>query len=165
MLYLRARYYNPADGRFQSRDTWGGNNKQPISYNKWIYTFSNPIKYIDPLGRYPSQYANFESGDGVGEFAETDEVLIHVALETIASAYLRSYNDALLSLQAACGETRYLTSLYKLDKTQIFYRIHGGKITFKKFDKNPGYFGEASTKNVIYLYKCINRSKSHSKTG
>jgi len=23
LIYLRARYYNPADRRFQSRDTWG----------------------------------------------------------------------------------------------------------------------------------------------
>ncbi len=50
MLYLRARYYNPADGRFQSRDTWGGDTNIPISYNLWAYANDNPILYTDQSG-------------------------------------------------------------------------------------------------------------------
>jgi len=50
LIYLRARYYNPADGRFQSRDTWSGNANLPMSLNRWNYTQSNPINYSDPTG-------------------------------------------------------------------------------------------------------------------
>lgn len=53
MLYLRARYYSPNDGRFQSRDTWGGDYNSPMSLNRWNYTQSNPINYTDPSGNSP----------------------------------------------------------------------------------------------------------------
>jgi len=50
LTYLRARYYAPWQGRFVSRDTWGGNLDNPVSYNKWLYGYANPIKNIDPSG-------------------------------------------------------------------------------------------------------------------
>jgi hypothetical protein len=50
LVFLRARYYNPANGRFQSRDTWEGDVKSPMSLNRWNYVDSNPINYIDPSG-------------------------------------------------------------------------------------------------------------------
>ena len=52
MIYLRARWYHPADGRFQSRDTWGGDANRPMSLNRWNYAQSNPVKFIDPSGHY-----------------------------------------------------------------------------------------------------------------
>ncbi|MBK8417475.1 RHS repeat-associated core domain-containing protein [Candidatus Villigracilis saccharophilus] len=50
LLYLRARYYNPADGRFTSRDTWGGDANRPMSMNRWGYVEGNPVNYFDPSG-------------------------------------------------------------------------------------------------------------------
>ena len=50
LLFLRARYYNPADGRFQSRDTWGGDYNRPLSLNRWMYVEGNPVNYTDPTG-------------------------------------------------------------------------------------------------------------------
>jgi GH24 family phage-related lysozyme (muramidase) len=37
-------------GRFLTRDTWEGNYNQPMSYNLWNYTDSNPINRVDPSG-------------------------------------------------------------------------------------------------------------------
>ncbi len=51
LIYLRARYYNPVDGRFVSRDTWEGDEHQPITYNKWTYANANPLYYVDPSGQ------------------------------------------------------------------------------------------------------------------
>lgn len=51
LLYLRSRYYNPTDGRFQSRDTWGGDVNRPLSLNLWGYVEGNPVNYIDPTGK------------------------------------------------------------------------------------------------------------------
>ena len=53
MVYLRARYYEPLDGRFVTKDTWGGDETQPMSHNAWLYVLSNPINYTDPSGRSP----------------------------------------------------------------------------------------------------------------
>jgi hypothetical protein len=52
MMYLRARYYSPAQGRFVSRDVWEGNYNNPLSLNKWGYVEGNPINYTDPSGHY-----------------------------------------------------------------------------------------------------------------
>jgi len=54
MIYLRARYYAPQTGRFTTRDTWGGIFSQPMSYNRWLYAYANPIVYSDPSGRSAS---------------------------------------------------------------------------------------------------------------
>jgi len=48
--YLRARWYNPANGRFNRMDPFAGNNQDPQSLHKYLYAHSNPINYIDPSG-------------------------------------------------------------------------------------------------------------------
>jgi RHS repeat-associated protein len=50
LTYLRARYYSAGQGRFISQDTWAGDAKQPLSYNRWAYGYDNPVRYIDPSG-------------------------------------------------------------------------------------------------------------------
>jgi RHS repeat-associated protein len=53
LIYLRSRYYNPMDGRFVSRDTWGGNSGHPMSFNRWNYVGGNPVNLTDPSGNFP----------------------------------------------------------------------------------------------------------------
>jgi RHS repeat-associated protein len=50
LVYLRARYYAPGQGRFLSRDVWEGDPRSPMSYNLWIYGYGNPVLYKDPWG-------------------------------------------------------------------------------------------------------------------
>lgn len=76
LLYLRARYYNPADGRFMSRDTWGGSLKQPMSYNSWLYTYGNPINYTDSTGLITEK--NSEAARNIVNDLKTYNVLITV---------------------------------------------------------------------------------------
>ena len=52
LYYLRARYYNPATGRFLSRDPLDGQAKDPASLHKYLYAGGNPINASDPTGRY-----------------------------------------------------------------------------------------------------------------
>jgi RHS repeat-associated protein len=52
LIYLRARWYDPWQGRFISRDTWDGDYTRSLSLNKWIYVKANPINYQDPSGNY-----------------------------------------------------------------------------------------------------------------
>jgi len=50
LVYLRARHYDPAMGRFLTRDAWDGDANSPLSFNGWNYTDGNPINYLDPSG-------------------------------------------------------------------------------------------------------------------
>ena len=55
LIYLRARYYNPSNGRFQSRDMWSGNFSSPLSLNRWNYVEGNPVNRVDPSGYRPCE--------------------------------------------------------------------------------------------------------------
>ena len=48
--YLRARYYDPATGRFLSRDPLEGVLHGPVTRNPYLYAYSNPVLFGDPTG-------------------------------------------------------------------------------------------------------------------
>jgi len=50
MYYLRARYYQPAVGRFWTRDTYEGDSSDPLSLHRYLYTQGNPVNGVDPSG-------------------------------------------------------------------------------------------------------------------
>jgi RHS repeat-associated protein len=50
--YNRARYYNPAVGRFNRLDPFAGSPQDPQSLHKYLYAHCNPINNLDPSGRY-----------------------------------------------------------------------------------------------------------------
>ncbi|MBA8885800.1 RHS repeat-associated core domain-containing protein, partial [Dokdonella fugitiva] len=49
-IYLRARWYDPAAGRFVSEDAAPGSTKLPISLNKYLYANGDPVNRVDPSG-------------------------------------------------------------------------------------------------------------------
>ncbi len=51
LYYLRARYYNPATGRFLSHDPEDGNANDPASLHKYLYANGDPVNGFDPRGR------------------------------------------------------------------------------------------------------------------
>ena len=53
LQYLRARWYDPSEGRFVSEDSYEGTLTNPLSHNLYTYTWNNPLKYIDPSGFNP----------------------------------------------------------------------------------------------------------------
>ncbi|MGP8330091.1 MAG: RHS repeat-associated core domain-containing protein, partial [Methanosarcinaceae archaeon] len=70
LTYLRARYYAPQDGRFISRDTWGGDYNRPLSLNRWNYTEGNPVNFTDASGHFTERaiatYLNKVYGNETG---------------------------------------------------------------------------------------------------
>lgn len=50
--YLRARYYNPLNGRFMSEDSFRGKYDDPLSLNLYTYAHNSPMYYNDPSGHY-----------------------------------------------------------------------------------------------------------------
>jgi len=51
LYYPRARYYNPATGRFMSRDPEDGYANDPASLHKYLYANGDPVNLADPTGR------------------------------------------------------------------------------------------------------------------
>ncbi|MBK7472835.1 MAG: RHS repeat-associated core domain-containing protein [Betaproteobacteria bacterium] len=47
---LRARYYDPSQGRFASRDPLGGRPELPASQHRYLYAYADPVGYSDPTG-------------------------------------------------------------------------------------------------------------------
>jgi RHS repeat-associated protein len=50
LVYLRARYLDPAQGRFLSRDPYPSNAKDTQSINRYEYARNNPTNVVDPSG-------------------------------------------------------------------------------------------------------------------
>lgn len=48
--YLRARYYNPLNGRFNRMDPYAGSPQDPQSLHKYLYCHANPVNNSDPTG-------------------------------------------------------------------------------------------------------------------
>ena len=71
--FLRARYYDPALGRFISKDPLGGSKKNPQTLNQYVYTTNNPVHKVDPSGKIEAvlptpgcAYSSADICDGVG---------------------------------------------------------------------------------------------------
>lgn len=52
--YQRARYMNPASGRFTQQDSFAGFDSDPLSLHKYNYANSAPTIYVDPSGNISS---------------------------------------------------------------------------------------------------------------
>ncbi len=52
LVYLRARWYEPREGRFVGMDEFDGKKSNPLSNNKYIFTVNNPINLTDPSGNF-----------------------------------------------------------------------------------------------------------------
>jgi RHS repeat-associated protein len=52
MYNLRARYYNPSNGRFNQRDSFEGYSDDPQSLHKYTYCRGDPVNGLDPSGRF-----------------------------------------------------------------------------------------------------------------
>ena len=64
--YLRARYYDPASGRFSRPDPFAGINSDPISLHKYLYVGADPINGIDPSGLMQWNFATVTTAIGIG---------------------------------------------------------------------------------------------------
>lgn len=52
LQYLRARYYDPAVGRFLSRDPFPAQAADTQTFNRYVYVKNNPTNYVDPSGAF-----------------------------------------------------------------------------------------------------------------
>jgi RHS repeat-associated protein len=55
LIYMRARYYDPAQHRFISTDPVDVDSATGINFNRYAYALNSPFGYIDPNGRDPCE--------------------------------------------------------------------------------------------------------------
>ncbi len=63
LLYMNARYYNPATARFLSQDSYTGSAFDPWTQHLYAYCNNNPVNMIDPTGHVAQGISL--GGDGV----------------------------------------------------------------------------------------------------
>ncbi|MBV9791806.1 MAG: hypothetical protein JOZ51_26690, partial [Chloroflexi bacterium] len=51
LTYLRARYYEPNQGRFLTLDPYAGRVAEPLTLHKYMYAHADPVNNIDPSGQ------------------------------------------------------------------------------------------------------------------
>ncbi|WP_420540634.1 RHS repeat-associated core domain-containing protein [Paenibacillus kyungheensis] len=56
LYYLKARYYDPSQGRFLNEDSYEGQITNPHSINGYTYVHNNPLIYVDPTGHVTESY-------------------------------------------------------------------------------------------------------------
>lgn len=65
-IYLRARYYQPNVGRFLTRDTYTGQESDPLSLNLYTYCNNDGVNNVDPSGHIAETVLDVVSfGDSV----------------------------------------------------------------------------------------------------
>jgi RHS repeat-associated protein len=50
LIFLRARFYDPEDGRFISPDTFPASTFDTTTLNRYVYVRNNPVNLVDPMG-------------------------------------------------------------------------------------------------------------------
>ena len=104
LYYLRARYYNPATGRFMSRDPLDGDKFNPASLHKYLYANGDPIDGIDPTGR-------------------DDDLFSYTRLATVRAAETLAYARRISSL-ARCVFGLEIIALKEIDQ-QVKWNLYG----------------------------------------
>ncbi len=64
-IYLRARYYQPQLGRFQTRDTYTGEDDDPLTLHLYTYCGNDAVNNVDPSGHF------FETLLDIASFADS----------------------------------------------------------------------------------------------
>lgn len=109
---LRARYYNPALGRFLSQDTFAVNFSNPVELNRYVYTGNSPINRTDPSGQFFIDTA----------ILKRNAIVIGGALVPVGrAAYL-------YFARAGWIVASYLPQLLSLNADQVFDLISTGQI-------------------------------------
>lgn len=76
LYQMGARYFNPAVGRFITRDSYKGNIYRPWTQNLYTYCHNNPVNFIDPTGHQEaSNYEGYNPDNDKFNFVGTWELI------------------------------------------------------------------------------------------
>lgn len=110
-----ARLYWPEIGRFVSVDSAGPSLANPMSFNRYSYTFNNPYKYTDPDGRNPLVVVGLACagagfvGSAVASYLANGEVNWNAATQWAAKGFLIGVTAGLGATMLADSEAASAT--------------------------------------------------------
>ncbi len=171
LVYLRARYLDPAQGRFISRDTWEGDDSTPISYNRWLYGFGNPIKFGDPSGYLPLTILDRDPTKGqqgnkdvwANSWNDNERAAVERSAFDVGTALARTINENVNLLEEALhrdlDECDSSSPWPFISPNQAFLLVYHGPVTFMQKPKwqgsvtNRGYFATTQSGNLVWVWK------------
>jgi RHS repeat-associated protein len=141
LYYLRARYYDPAISRFLSGDPLDGDQSIPLSLNKYLYAYGNPVNLTDPSGlftlaelqtvisnyftQFRPQLVRFQRAKEKAEEALGESAKIAGGL-MIGTAVLETFNDLLRPLRwFGPNPLRAIRGLW--NSAEVAFDMLGGK--------------------------------------
>ena len=152
---LRARYYNPQQGRFLSRDIWPVNFNNPIELDRYGYSASNPINYNDPSGLLVDLSAIFNTikRTAIPALVSLGRSLAWDILIELASSLLMSEADRLhkdVEEYFTNQNIRYPSFTIAVAKV---YELNSGNpvtyVAFNNFKSTPGSRAETVMDSAI----------------
>jgi RHS repeat-associated protein len=138
LSYFGARYYDPKIGRFVSEDPAEGDLNNPQTFNKYAYALNNPIKMIDPNGKYPvtSEVTDLLAGSTLISHMEGLTGSTYNILNSMTNIYAGEFNS-------------HKSSVSEIATSRYIYVNEGGWIDLKHF------FTMAQIANKIGYYKAL----------
>jgi RHS repeat-associated protein len=103
--YLRARYYDPAAGRFDSFDSFPGLMVQPGSLTTYLYASDDPANRVDPGGHFDGAIG-LMAASAIGNFLEALWTEVDIRSWTAAQRVYWGFEQGLDASQI------YLDSVY-----------------------------------------------------
>lgn len=111
LYYYRARYYDPATGRFLQQDPHPGVIEKSLAVvNSYIYALNNPNKYLDPSGNFVFLAA----------------ALLTIGFESAVAGAIGIYGAAMLT--GALAGVAALEFKYGLNTAEMFRNESGASI-------------------------------------
>ena len=95
LLYMNARYYNPATARFLSQDTYTGSASDPWTQHLYAYCNNNPVNMIDPTGHVPVYMTLLNDGNNKSTGSWFLDSLVDLSDTILAQAreVVNNYSD------------------------------------------------------------------------
>lgn len=159
--YLRARYYNQNNGRFNRTDPFAGNNQDPQSLHKYLYAHNNPVNAVDPSGLMSITNVAFSMSIGQMVFAAA-VAFTYVAVPGIREAaedatarqielLIATAAAMAMSLERLYNATRDIVRRLSRSRRREVYLHYGYRKDWAFFFTSGLLPGKYATKD-IYLY-------------
>ena len=181
LYYLNARYYDPADKRFLTEDTYRGSENDPNTLHLYAYCANNPVNYVDPSGHKAEWRGfgvqadiGFASSGGISASFGIDLVYlrnnvktrykkgnVHVYSHGSASADTETFMQKMLESPKSLIDINELKKIFKSKKklvvTLVFFGIFGDK---KKFNSYEDFTGHSTTVALTINHATISMGMS-----